>query len=69
MDQGAEFVKGPIERVVNSWEPFTKGGFEYFFGRSTYPTVFEEGASFKPSTRPVRGESPSNLRTSTSERS
>ena len=62
-DQGAEFVKAPIERIVNSWEPFTKTGFEYFMGRSTYPTVFEEGASFKPSTRPVRDRTEHVLRT------
>lgn len=54
LDQGAEFVKAPVERIVNSWEPFSKTIFETFLKRSTYPTVFEEGASFAARTRPVR---------------
>lgn len=53
-DQGAEFVKAPVERIVNAWEPFAKTTFELVMARSTYPTVFEEGASFEPRTRPIR---------------
>jgi len=49
-----EAVKAPVERIINSWEPFAKTSAELIFGRSAYPTVFEEGKGVKISTRPVR---------------
>ena len=53
-DTMAEAVKGPINRVVNAWEPVSKTLFEVALGRSTYPSIFEEGDSFRFRTRPIR---------------
>ncbi len=62
-DKAAEAVKAPLERVVNAWEPVSKTLFEISTGRSTYPTIFEPGASFGFRTRPIRDRAESVART------
>lgn len=53
-DKAAEAVKAPLNRLVQSLEPFSKTLFEVTLGRSTYPSIFEEGKSFRIRTRPIR---------------
>jgi len=50
-DELAEAVKAPVERAVQAWEPVSKTVFELATGRSVYPRVFEEGASFHTAPR------------------
>ncbi|HSW63351.1 MAG TPA: hypothetical protein VLH56_08580 [Dissulfurispiraceae bacterium] len=42
-DMLADAVKGAPDRIINAWEPLSKTTFEMAFGRSTFPSVFEEG--------------------------
>lgn len=40
-DQFVEGAEGPINRVINSWEPVTKTAAELLTGRSMYPNAFK----------------------------
>jgi predicted RNA methylase len=53
-DMGAEAIKAPINRIVQSWEPVSKTLFEVVLGKSSFPELFEEGKSFKLRGRPIR---------------
>lgn len=51
----AEGVEAPPTKVVQALEPVAKTTFELASGRSTYPTIFEEGDHFFDfKTRPIR---------------
>lgn len=54
LDKAAEAAKGPVDRIIQSWEPFSKTLFETTMGRQSYPTIFEEGKSFELESRPIR---------------
>jgi len=54
-DIGMDAVKGPFEKVIKGWEPLSKTTFELVLGRSvSFPTVWREGASWKPGGMAIR---------------
>lgn len=53
-DMGAEAIKAPINRVLQSWEPISKTTFEIVLGKSSFPDLFETGKSFRLRARPIR---------------
>jgi len=54
LDIISEAGKAPINRLIQSWEPFSKTTFELVLGRGSFPSFFEEGKSWKLRTRPIR---------------
>ena len=53
-DVGAELVRGPFERLWQSWNPYAKTAMEVVLGKSTFPRVFEEGKDLRFAGRPIR---------------
>ena len=54
-DLAADAAKGPAEKIIKGWEPFSKTLFELVLGRSiSYPSVWREGASLKPGGMAIR---------------
>jgi len=54
-DIAADAAKGPAEKIIKGWEPFSKTTFELVLGRSiSFPTVWREGASLKPGGMAIR---------------
>jgi hypothetical protein len=54
LDKAAEAVKAPVEKIINSANPFAKTILETTLGRSAYPHIFEDGKSFNFAARPIR---------------
>lgn len=61
--KAAEATKAPLDRVVQSWEPFSKSLFELSTGRTTYPNLFKEGTSYRFATHPIRDRADEVART------
>jgi len=53
-DIAADAIKGPAERIVSAWEPFSKTVFELALGRRVGMKTFESGTSFQPRGTPIR---------------
>lgn len=61
-EQVADMAHGPIEVIINGWEPFTKTAAEVIFGASSYPSIFAEGEFLKTRFRPIRNRKEHVLR-------